>query len=151
MNDTAPDSAAARRDLDTRALARAALPAANSVLEAARRQVTARLAPGGRVNGAALDAEQTLAHGFAWLATTVEALRQTLAWADRLADSGRFGDRESALLGVAYGEYLGQIAGGIAMTQTPPNLSRNTAATAVSTRRGAVVVVVFHRRRRSGR
>jgi (2S)-methylsuccinyl-CoA dehydrogenase len=118
MNDTAPDSAAARRDLDTRALARAALPAANSVLEAARRQVTARLAPGGRVNGAALDAEQTLAHGFAWLATTVEALRQTLAWADRLADSGRFGDRESALLGVAYGEYLGQIAGGIAMTQT---------------------------------
>ncbi|MEQ8394039.1 acyl-CoA dehydrogenase family protein [Thalassobaculum sp.] len=118
MNDTAPDSAAERRDLDTRALARAALPAADSVLEAARRQVSARLAPGGRADAAALDSEQTMAHGFAWLATTVEALRQTLAWADRLADSGRFGDRESAILGVAYGEYLGQIAGGIAMTQT---------------------------------
>src|SRR3546814_13393127 len=59
-----------------------------------------------------------MAHGFAWLATTVEALRQTLGWADRLAEAGRFGETESALLGVVYGEYLGQIVGGIPMAQT---------------------------------
>ena len=118
MTDTSTVRTAAPAEPDTRTLARAALPAADSVLDAARRQVGRRLAPGGRPDGAALEAEQTMAHGFAWLATTVEALRQTLAWADRLAESGRFGEIEAALLGVAYGEYLGQIAGGIPMTQT---------------------------------
>ncbi len=118
MTDVLQVPSAVSVDLDTREIARAALPAADSVLEAARRNVAARLAPGGRLDGRALDTEQTLAHGYAWLATTVEALRQTLAWADRLADAGRFGATESALLGVAFGEYLGQIAGGIAMTQT---------------------------------
>jgi len=105
-------------DLDTRALARAAMPAADAVLDTARRRVAARLAPGGRVDATAFDAEQTAAHGLAWLATTVEALRQTLDWADRLDAGGRFGPTESALLGIAFGEYIGQIAGGIAMTQT---------------------------------
>ncbi|HEY9569205.1 MAG TPA: acyl-CoA dehydrogenase family protein, partial [Thalassobaculum sp.] len=118
MTDVPPASTAIPAELDTRALARAALPAADTVLDAARRRVSSVLAPGGRPDGAAFDAEQTMAHGFAWLATTVEALRQTLGWADRLAEAGRFGETESALLGVVYGEYLGQIVGGIPMAQT---------------------------------
>ncbi|NQW09367.1 MAG: acyl-CoA dehydrogenase family protein [Alphaproteobacteria bacterium] len=110
--------AAAPSDLDPRNLARTALPAAEQVLETAKRRATERLVPDGRVDGAALEAEQTLGHGLAWLATTVEALRRTLEWTDALEAAGRLGETERLILGVVYGEYLAQIAGGIPMTQT---------------------------------
>ena len=64
-----------------------------------------------------LDAAQAGAHGLAWLATYVESLKQMLGWAQRLEDSGRFGEIERGLLTAAFGEYLSQIAGGIPMSQ----------------------------------
>ncbi len=66
---------------------------------------------------AGLDGAQAAAHGLAWLATYVEALRQMLGWARRLDEAGRFGEIEQALLAIAFGEYLAQIAGGIPMSQ----------------------------------
>jgi (2S)-methylsuccinyl-CoA dehydrogenase len=66
---------------------------------------------------AGLDGAQAAAHGLAWLATYVEALRQMLGWARRLDEAGRLGEMESALLAIAFGEYLAQIAGGIPMSQ----------------------------------
>ena len=66
---------------------------------------------------AAPDAAQHPLHGLAWLATTVEALRQMLGWARRMDGEGRFGEIEGLLLDIAFAEYLAQIAGGIPMSQ----------------------------------
>jgi (2S)-methylsuccinyl-CoA dehydrogenase len=64
-----------------------------------------------------LDAAQSAAHGLAWFATYVEALRQMCAWGVRLEAAGRFGEMEQLLLAAAFGEYLAQLAGGIPMSQ----------------------------------
>ena len=66
---------------------------------------------------ALIDREQTAVHGFAWMATYVEALRQIRGWASRLDEAGEFGEAEALILRVAFGEYLAQLAGGIAMSQ----------------------------------
>lgn len=105
-------------DEDTLALAREAVAAADTVLEAARRRVSDRVVRDGRVDAGRMDAEQTAAHGLAWLATTVEALKRLVSWADDLGGTGRFSETERLILGVAAGEYLGQIRGGIPMAQT---------------------------------
>ena len=64
-----------------------------------------------------MDQAQHVAHGFAWLATTIEAMRQLDAWAQRLSSGARFGEIEQLILGIGIGEYAAQIAGGIAMSQ----------------------------------
>lgn len=64
-----------------------------------------------------VDAAQHVAHGLAWLATTVEALRQMQLWASRLNDEGKFGEFEQLLLAAGFAEYSAQIAGGIPMSQ----------------------------------
>ena len=51
------------------------------------------------------------------MATYVEALRQSLGWAERLENAGNLGDREALQLQMVFGEYLAQLAGGIAMSQ----------------------------------
>jgi (2S)-methylsuccinyl-CoA dehydrogenase len=70
-----------------------------------------------QAEAASPDAAQHALHGLAWFATYVEALRQMLGWARRLAGEGRFGELEGLLLDAAFGEYLAQIAGGIPMSQ----------------------------------
>ncbi|HWE17008.1 MAG TPA: acyl-CoA dehydrogenase family protein [Hyphomicrobiaceae bacterium] len=89
-----------------------ALAAAERLLHHAKAGVHARVGAAG-----GLDAEQAAAHGLAWLATYVEALRQMLGWANRLTSADRFGRPEQLLLTGAFGEYLAQIAGGIPMSQ----------------------------------
>jgi (2S)-methylsuccinyl-CoA dehydrogenase len=64
------------------------------------------------------EAQQTAAHGLAWLATYVEALRQMLAWFNRMDSAGRLTDVERWITTAAFGEYAAQIAGGIALSQT---------------------------------
>jgi (2S)-methylsuccinyl-CoA dehydrogenase len=95
----------------------AAVAAADGLLQAAVNTLRARLAPGGRVDAVRLEREQHAAHGLAWLKTYVEALRQTLAWAERLRESGRLAEREELILEVGFAEYLARIAGGIPMSQ----------------------------------
>ncbi len=94
-----------------------ALDAAADVLAAARRSVGERVVVDGRVDGAALEAEQFAAHGLAWMATYLEGLRQTLDWATRLEAAGTFGELERLIVQAAFGEYLNQIVGGIAISQ----------------------------------
>ncbi len=89
-----------------------AVTAAERVLQAAKGGLRAALQA-----EAGLDRQQAAAHGLAWLATYVEALRQMLAWARRLEEQRRFGEMEQLLLSAAFGEYLAQIFGGIAMSQ----------------------------------
>ncbi|MBA4097134.1 MAG: acyl-CoA dehydrogenase [Rhodospirillum sp.] len=94
-----------------------ALEAADTVLARAQSQVARRVAPGGKVDAAALDRDQHAAHGFAWLATYVAALRATLDWAVKLDQAGKLGERERLILQLGFGEYLAQIVGGIPMSQ----------------------------------
>ena len=94
-----------------------ALGAADELYREARIAVGALVKSEGRVNPAAVDANQFAVHGFAWFATYVESLREMLGWARRLEGEGRLGELETLILQAAYGEYLSQMAGGIAMSQ----------------------------------
>jgi (2S)-methylsuccinyl-CoA dehydrogenase len=94
-----------------------AVPAAEALLDRALNAVRARVSVDGKVSAAALDAEQTAAHGLAWVATYVEALRQMQGWAERLEAAGQFGETERLIHQIAFGEYLWQLYGGIPMSQ----------------------------------
>jgi len=94
-----------------------ALAAAEALLVAAKRRLESRVAPGGAIDTALLETHQFAAHGFAWMATYVEALRQMRSWAERLAGAGALREAEALMLQLAYAEYLAQLAGGIALSQ----------------------------------
>ncbi len=94
-----------------------ALAAARAYGEAAHQSVAAMVAPSGKIDSAKLDRHQFAAHALAWTATYVEALAQMLAWAQRLDENGKFDELERLILQAAYGEYLAQLAGGIALSQ----------------------------------
>ncbi len=96
-----------------------ALAAADRLVAAARAALGAvvRDADTGRLDGARLERRQYAAHGLAWAATYVEALRELQGWAVRLEAAGTLGELERLILQAGFGEYLGQLAGGIAMSQ----------------------------------
>ncbi|HEY5338907.1 MAG TPA: acyl-CoA dehydrogenase family protein, partial [Rhizomicrobium sp.] len=96
----------------------AAVTAAEKFLNAARSAVAAKVVSNGKVDAAALDREQRAGHAFAWYATYAEALRQMARWARHLESESRFGEIETLTLKAAFGEYLAQMAGGIAMSQS---------------------------------
>jgi (2S)-methylsuccinyl-CoA dehydrogenase len=92
-------------------LTREAVVATEAVLAAATAAVRRRY-------GETRKGEQRSAHGLAWLAAYVEAIRQLSAYAERLDAAARFGEVEQLLLQIGLSEYLGQILGGIPMNQT---------------------------------
>jgi (2S)-methylsuccinyl-CoA dehydrogenase len=94
-----------------------AVLSAEGLLANARATLRDSLGEDGRIDAATLDREQRAAHGFAWFATYVEALRQILRWARTLEHEKHLGDLEKLILQAAFGEYLAQIAGGIPMSQ----------------------------------
>ena len=98
-------------------LTRAALPAVEAVFEKARESVRGMVSADGRISGALIEANQTAAHGLAWLATYNQSLRQMQRWAEALQAEGKFGEVEQLLHQIAFGEYLHQVAGGIPMNQ----------------------------------
>jgi (2S)-methylsuccinyl-CoA dehydrogenase len=95
---------------------------------AAREAVRALVAPKGKVEPKLLEREQFAAHGFAWIATYVAALRQMRRW----AEAGGKGELELLMLQSAFGEYLAQLSGGIAISQVeivrPADLGIDAAA-----------------------
>ena len=98
-------------------LTRASLAPVASLLETAKTRVKDLVSEGGRVSNALVEQHQTAAHGLAWLATYTEALNQMQAWADRLQADDKFGEVETLIHQIAFGEYLSQILGGIPMSQ----------------------------------
>jgi (2S)-methylsuccinyl-CoA dehydrogenase len=110
---------AAKRQADTPLLlpdllarCRQGLDAADRLVDAVRKAVAAKAE--GRDG---LDREQYAAHGLAWYATYAAALRQILAWGERLDESGRLGELEGLICQAAFGEYLAQMGGGVPMSQ----------------------------------
>jgi (2S)-methylsuccinyl-CoA dehydrogenase len=96
---------------------RQAVQAVEALFADARRVVAERVTVQGRTVARVLDREQRAAHGLAWFATYVEALRQLAAYAERLMAAGNFGEIEDLLVCIGAGEYLAQIMGGIPMSQ----------------------------------
>jgi (2S)-methylsuccinyl-CoA dehydrogenase len=89
-----------------------AVTGADRILQAAKAGVRVKIQEAGGIDNA-----QHSAHGLAWLATTVEGLRQMHDWANRLNSEGRFGEFEQLLLIAAFAEYGAQVANGIPMSQ----------------------------------
>jgi (2S)-methylsuccinyl-CoA dehydrogenase len=103
--------------LDLIATLRQAVAGAEALLADGQRAVAARVNADGRPLPRALDREQRAAHGLAWLATYVEAIRQLAVYAQRLAETGDLGETEDLLVRIGAGEYFAQILGGIPMSQ----------------------------------
>ncbi len=102
---------------DLLATAGRALAAAEGLLAVAKRRLLAAVAPRGAIEPALLETRQFAAHGYAWMATYVEALRRMLLWAQGLETERRLRELDALTLQMAFGEYLGQLAGGIALSQ----------------------------------
>ena len=91
------------------------LTLAEQLLEVARGQVARLVSRNGKPDAGLLETHQMATHGLSWMATYVEALRQTLLWARTLPALGAV---ESAILQLGFAEYLQQLAGGIPISQT---------------------------------
>lgn len=96
----------------------AAAAEAEKFVREARLAVFARVAPAGKVDRRLMDVEQRIVHGFAWMATYAETLREVALWGERLTAAGAFGEAEDLLTRVLFGEYLAQLVGGLPMTQS---------------------------------
>jgi (2S)-methylsuccinyl-CoA dehydrogenase len=94
-----------------------AAAAAGSYAEAAKAAVRPLVSKGGKLDRAALDSEQHIVHGLAWVATYAETLREVRDWARALNDAGKFGETEQLLAKLLTAEYAAQLAGGVPMTQ----------------------------------
>jgi (2S)-methylsuccinyl-CoA dehydrogenase len=94
-----------------------AIAPVEAILETARTKLRDLVTDNGRVSNALIEANQTASHGFAWLATYIEALRQMQNWAVKLDGEGKFSEVEALIHQIAFGEYLWQIYGGIPMNQ----------------------------------
>jgi len=95
----------------------AAAEAAGALRASATEAVKAKVAPGGKIDNAALEREEHAAHGLSWIATYAEGVRQLADYAKRMDGEGRFGEMESLLVQIGAGEYLAQLAGGVTMSQ----------------------------------
>lgn len=94
-----------------------AVSAADSYKSAIHSKVSAILAPTGKVDREAFAANQHLAHGFAWIVTYVETLRETANWASRLESDGQLGEIDALLAQILFSKYLADLVGGVPMNQ----------------------------------
>ena len=117
------------------ARATAAAQAARIYVAAARQIVAQTVLADGQIEPEAVDREQRLLHGFAWIATTAEAIAATAAWAECAADLGGEREVDQLALRIGVGEYLAQLLGGVAMSQNeyarPRELGLGDAAAAL--------------------
>ena len=94
-----------------------AVLAAKAVSHTAKIKLRLLVSDEGRIVNSLIEEHQTAAHGFAWVATYVESLRQMQKWAEGLQALQKFGVVEQLIHQIAFGEYLCQLTGGIPMNQ----------------------------------
>ena len=75
---------------------------ADAFLVAAKDAVAKLVVRDGRVQNDLLEQQQFAVHGFAWMSTYVEALRQMRGWAERLDGDAKFGELEQLILQSAH-------------------------------------------------
>jgi (2S)-methylsuccinyl-CoA dehydrogenase len=95
----------------------AAMTAADTYKTALNTKVSAILAPTGKIDRTLFSQHQHIAHGYAWIVTTIETLRETANWAKRLEDEGKFGEIETLLTQILFSEYFAQLTTGVALNQ----------------------------------
>src|SRR5689334_15040151 len=88
---------------DLAALCREAMAGLDALLADATAKLRERVTEAGRVSAARLDRDQRAAHGLAWLATYVEAVRQLGAYAERMQGAGSLGKIEEHLVRIGVG------------------------------------------------
>jgi len=91
--------------------------AAGALFAQAKNALRERVVVNGTLSAAKLESEQHAAHGLAWLAVYVEAIKEMTSYARRMREQGRFGAAEELLTRIGLGEFLAQILGGIPMNQ----------------------------------
>ncbi|WP_120497807.1 acyl-CoA dehydrogenase family protein [Kiloniella sp. EL199] len=94
-----------------------AITLAKSLQEKAHDYLVEQTTDGDRISASLIEENQFAAHGYAWMATYVSALENMLLWAQRLDNETEFRELEQLILKIAFGEYLSQLSGGIAISQ----------------------------------
>ena len=69
------------------------------------------------IDAVSLERHQFIAHGYAWVATYLEAVKQLAQWSKQLQAQGSFTELEQQIFKVGTGGYLQQLLHGIAMSQ----------------------------------
>ena len=69
------------------------------------------------IDAVSLERHQFIAHGYAWVATYLEAVKQLTQWSKQLQAQGSFTELEQVIFKVGTGGYLQQLLHGIAMSQ----------------------------------
>ena len=69
------------------------------------------------VHAPSLERHQFIAHGYAWVATCLEALKQLAGWSRQLLEQDGFTELNQAIFRAGTGGYLQQLLHGIAMSQ----------------------------------
>ena len=103
--------------LDMLQTAREAFASVEILYADVRGLVRTHVSTNGKISSELFEQAQHEGHGLAWIATYVEAIREMIAYAERLDIEGRFGETERLLTQIGIGEYLAQIFGGIPMNQ----------------------------------
>jgi (2S)-methylsuccinyl-CoA dehydrogenase len=118
------------------------IPRWPALCEAARRYgqathqaIKSLLDRGDRPHREWLQMQQRALHGFAWTATTVEAIVRGAEWGERLAEAGKLSRTDELALHIGLAEYVSQLAGGVVMGQNeifrPQELGLQDAAAAL--------------------
>ena len=94
-----------------------ALSAAEELCATAKEKLRVKVSDQGKISNDLIEKHQTATHGFAWVATYIESLRQMQKWSEKLELEAKFGEVEQLIHQIAFGEYLSQLAGGIPMNQ----------------------------------
>lgn len=105
-------------DMELIEAGRSAVSAAEKYLSAVRSAVDARIRINGKLDPVLADTEQRALHGMAWVATIVQALKASLGWAEHLYGLNKFSDPEQMLFRIGFTEYLGQLIGGVPISQS---------------------------------
>jgi len=116
--------------------AASAMSAATDYTTLVRDEVRERVVVEGRAKSDLINREQRAVHGYAWIETTVTALRSVLDWALSLNTRGEMTAADGLAVDIAFGEYLSQLVSGIPMAQNefirPADLSLNDEANALA-------------------
>ena len=94
-----------------------AIKAADTYKAAVHKRVSGVLAPDGKIDRTLFSANQHLAHGYAWIVTYIETLRETANWASRLEAENKLSDIDALLGQILFSKYLADLVGGVPMNQ----------------------------------
>ncbi|MEO0606725.1 MAG: acyl-CoA dehydrogenase family protein [Pseudomonadota bacterium] len=94
-----------------------AMDAIDTYNAALKIKVMADLAPDGTIDRAAFSKYQHIAHGYGWIVTYVETLRETANWAKRLERDSKLTEIDALLAQILFSKYLADLVSGVPMNQ----------------------------------